>query len=81
MKPIRHHRLGFAGMYMDDMERREDVPRRWRSASSPRTTWPFRWGSRVMSFLAVGGAMVKPVYEKIDERSASGFAFDLGSIT
>lgn len=71
--------LSFTGMYMDDMERREDVP----------TEIPLGNFSVYDASFAVGfaryilpntslGATVKPVYQKIDTWSASGWAFDIG---
>lgn len=71
--------LGFAGMYMDDMERREDVPSAMALGqfSAYDVAVSVGFSRYIIPSLSVG-ATVKPVYEKIDERSASGFAFDLG---
>jgi hypothetical protein len=71
--------LSFTGMYMDKLERRENVP----------SAMPLGEFSVYDISLAVGfaryitpnvslGATVKPVYERIDNRSASGLAFDAG---
>lgn len=71
--------LGFTGLYMDELERYEDVP-----SSQPLGTFPVYdvaasvgFSRYILPDLAVGAAM-KPVYEKIDEESAYGLAFDLG---
>lgn len=71
--------LSFTGMYMDEMERREDVP----------TAMPLGTFNVYDASVAVGfaryivpntsvGATAKPVYQKIDSWSASGWAFDIG---
>jgi hypothetical protein len=71
--------LAFTGMYMDEMERREDVP----------TAIPLGTFSVYDASVSVGfaryilpntslGATAKPVYQKIDNWSASGWAFDVG---
>jgi hypothetical protein len=71
--------LSFTGMYMDDLERREDVP----------TAIPLGTFTVYDAAFAVGfaryilpntaiGATAKPVYQKIDTWSASGWAFDIG---
>ena len=71
--------LSFTGMYMDDMERREEVP----------TAMPLGTFSVYDASFAVGfaryilpntslGATAKPVYQKIDAWSASSWAFDIG---
>ncbi len=71
--------LGFTGLYMDEMERREDVP----------TAVPLGMFSAYDVAVAVGfsryivpnlsaGIALKPVYQKIDEESAHGLAVDLG---
>ena len=69
----------FTGLYMDDMERRDDVP----------SAVPLGYFGAYDVAVAVGysryvvpntsvGISVKTVYERIDELSASGFAFDAG---
>jgi hypothetical protein len=71
--------LGFTGLYMDPLERREDVP-----SAIPLGTFSAYDVAVTVGFaryiypnLSVGLA-VKPVYQKIDETSATGVAFDLG---
>ncbi len=71
--------LGFTGLYMDDQERYENVP-----TLSPLGTFPVYdlyvsvgFSRYILPNLAVG-ASIKPIYEKIDDRSANGMAFDLG---
>jgi hypothetical protein len=71
--------LSFTGMYMDDMERREDVP-----SSMPLGTFTVYDASASIGFAryifpnTALGATAKPVYQKIDDWSASGWAFDIG---
>jgi hypothetical protein len=71
--------LSFTGMYMDKLELRDDNP----------STMPLGEFSVYDVSFAVGfaryitpnlslGATVKPVYEKIGNRSATGVAFDVG---
>jgi hypothetical protein len=69
----------FTGMFMDDLERRDDLP-----SVEPLGTFgaydiAFAVGfSRyILPNLAVG-LSVKPVYERIDELSATGVGFDVG---
>jgi hypothetical protein len=71
--------LGFTGLYMDELERYEDVP-----SSGPLGTFPVYdvsvsvgFSRYVLPDLAVG-ASIKPVYEKMDDEAAKGVAFDLG---
>lgn len=71
--------LGFSGLYMDELDRYEDIP-----SSSPLGTYPvydvavsIGFSRYIFPDLAVG-ASVKPVYEKIDDQSARGVAFDIG---
>ncbi len=71
--------LGFTGLFMDNMERRENVP-----TDIPLGDFPVYdisvsvgFSRYVVPNLSVG-ASVKPVYQKIDERTAKGFAFDVG---
>jgi hypothetical protein len=71
--------LSFTGMYMDEMERREDVP-----SAIPLGTFTVYDASFSAGFARYIvpntslGATVKPVYQKIDNWSASGWAFDVG---
>lgn len=71
--------LGFSGLYMDELDRYEDVP-----SGTPLGTFPVYDVAVSIGFsrylfpdLAVG-ASVKPIYQKIDDRSAKGVAFDVG---
>jgi hypothetical protein len=71
--------LGFSGLYMDELERYEDIP-----SSQPLGTYPVYdvavsvgFSRYIFPDVAVGAA-VKPVYEKIDDQSAKGIAFDIG---
>lgn len=71
--------LMFSGMFMSDLERRDNVP-----TAVPLGTFGVYDVSFAVAFsryivpnVAVG-ISVKPVYERIDEMSASGFAFDAG---
>jgi hypothetical protein len=69
----------FTGLYMDDMERRDDVP-----SDVPLGTF----GAYDLAFAAAysryivpnlsAGISLKTIYQRIDESSASGFAFDAG---
>lgn len=71
--------MAFTGMYMDEMERREDVP-----SAIPLGTFTVYDASFSVGFARYilpntsVGATVKPVYQKIDNRSAKGWAFDAG---
>ncbi|MFH1755408.1 MAG: PorV/PorQ family protein [Candidatus Latescibacterota bacterium] len=71
--------LGFTGLYMDEMERREDVPTSMPlgmfSAYDVAVTVGF---SRYILPNLSGGVAAKYVYQKIDEESATGWAFDVG---
>lgn len=71
--------LGFTGLYMDEMERREDVPTAvplgMFSAYDVAVTVGF---SRYLLPNLSAGIAVKNVYQKIDEESAVGWAFDIG---
>jgi hypothetical protein len=69
----------FTGLYMDDMERRDDLP-----SELPLGTFgaydvavALAYGRYIVPNLAVGISL-KPVYERIDELSATGFAVDAG---
>lgn len=71
--------LGFTGLYMDEMERRDDVPTAvplgMFSAYDVSVTVGF---SRYLLPNLAAGIAVKNVYEKIDEESAVGWAVDVG---
>ena len=69
----------FTGLYMDEMDRYEDTP-----SSGPLGTFgaydvaaAVAYSRYIIPNLAAG-ISVKPVYERIDELSASGIAVDLG---
>jgi hypothetical protein len=69
----------FTGLYMDDMDRYDSTP-----SAQPLGTFSaydiagsIAYARYVTPSLAAGVAF-KPIYERIDELSASGFAFDLG---
>jgi hypothetical protein len=69
----------FTGLYMDAMDRYEDTP-----SAYPLGTFgaydvavSAAYARYIVPNLAVGISM-KPVYERIDELSASGIAFDIG---
>lgn len=69
----------FTGLYMDDMDRRDDFP-----SSSPLGTFgaydvaaAVAYGRYIVPNVAVG-ISIKPVYQRLDELSASGLAFDAG---
>lgn len=71
--------LGFTGLFFDDMERRENIP-----SDLPLGEFAVYDVSASVGFsryitpdIAVG-ATVKPVYQKIDERTAKGIGFDVG---
>jgi hypothetical protein len=71
--------LMFTGQYMDKMERREDEP-----SAIPRgefsvydIAFSAGFARYIMPNLSVG-ATAKPVYQRIDEQSALGIAFDIG---
>jgi hypothetical protein len=69
----------FTGLYMDDMERRDDLP----SAvplgefGAYDVAFAVAYGRYIVPNVAVGISL-KPVYQRIDELSATGFAFDAG---
>ncbi len=71
--------LMFTGQYMDKMERREDEP----SAiplgefSVYDVAFSVGFARYLLPNLALG-ATVKPVYQRIDEKSSAGLAFDIG---
>jgi hypothetical protein len=71
--------LGFTGLYMDEMERREDIPTAMPlgmfSAYDVAVTVGF---SRYLLPNLSAGIAAKTVYQKIDEESAVGLAFDVG---
>jgi hypothetical protein len=71
--------FSFTGLYMDDMERRDDIP-----SVNPLGEFgaydvavSLAYARYIVPNLAVGLAL-KPVYQRIDELSASGIAVDAG---
>jgi len=69
----------FTGLYMDDMERRDDTP-----SDVPLGTFgsydvaaALAYPRYIVPNVAIG-VSIKPVYERIDELSTSGIAFDAG---
>jgi len=71
--------MSFTGMYMDDLERRENIPSEipLGEFSVYDASFALGFARYILPNLSLG-ATVKPVYQKIDERSASGWAFDVG---
>jgi hypothetical protein len=71
--------LMFTGQYMDKMERREDEPSAIPLGEFSVYDVAFSAGFAryLLPNLSVG-ATVKPVYQRIDEKSAVGLAFDIG---
>ncbi len=71
--------LGFTGLYMDEMDRYENVPSEvpLGTFSAHDVSFTLAFSRYVIPNLSIGAA-VKPVYQKIDETTASGVAFDIG---
>ncbi|UCG52539.1 MAG: PorV/PorQ family protein [Candidatus Latescibacterota bacterium] len=71
--------LGFTGLYMDEMDRYEDIPSAipLGTFSAYDVAFTVAFSRYVIPNLSVGVA-VKPVYQKIDETTATGVAFDAG---
>ncbi len=71
--------LGFTGLYMDEMDRYEDVPSEepLGTFSAYDVCFSIAFARYLIPNLAAGVA-VKPIHEKIDEETASGVAFDVG---
>ena len=71
--------LSFTGMFMDDLERREDTPTEMPlgTFSVYDASFAFGFARYILPNLSLG-ATAKPVYQKIDAWSASGWAFDVG---
>jgi hypothetical protein len=71
--------LSFVGLYMDDMDRYEDVPSAipLGTFSAYDVSFSIGFSRYLVPNLSLGVA-VKPVYQKIDQSTASGFAFDAG---
>lgn len=71
--------LGFTGLYMDEMDRYDDVPSDvpLGTFSAYDVSFTVAYSRYLIPNLSAGVA-VKPVYEKIDEITAAGVAFDLG---
>lgn len=71
--------LSFTGVYMDEMDRYEDVPSAIPLGTF--TAWDASFGvaySRYIIPNLSAGVTAKLVYENIDESTANGFAFDAG---
>ncbi len=71
--------LGFTGLYMDEMDRYDDVPSDvpLGTFSAYDVSFTVAYSRYLIPNLSAGVA-VKPVYEKIDEITAAGVAFDIG---
>ena len=71
--------LSFVGLYMDDMDRYDDVPSAipLGTFSAYDVSFAVGFSRYIIPNLSVGVA-VKPIYQKIDQSTASGFAFDAG---
>lgn len=71
--------LSFVGLYMDDMDRYEDVPSAipLGTFSAYDVSFSVGFSRYIIPNLSLGLA-VKPIYQKIDQSTASGFAFDAG---
>jgi hypothetical protein len=71
--------LAFTGLYMDEMDRYDDVPSEipLGTFSAYDVSFALAYSHYIVPNLSAGVA-VKPVYEKIDEKSAWGLAFDVG---
>jgi hypothetical protein len=71
--------LAFSGMYMDEMERYDNVPSAvpLGTFSAYDVSFAVAYGRYIIPNLAAG-VSVKGVFENIDNATASGLAFDLG---
>ncbi|UCH82779.1 MAG: PorV/PorQ family protein [Candidatus Latescibacterota bacterium] len=71
--------LSFVGLYMDDMDRYEDVPSAipLGTFSAYDVSFAIGFSRYLIPNLSLGLA-VKPVYQKIDQTTATGVAFDAG---
>lgn len=69
----------FTGLYMDDMERRDNEPTAMPLGTfgSYDVSGALAYGRYIVPNVAVG-VSVKAIYERIDELSTTGFAFDAG---
>jgi len=71
--------LSFTGLYMDDLERRENVPTAVPLGTFSVYDLAFAAAySRYITPNLTVGVSVKPVYQRIDDLSASGLAVDAG---
>lgn len=71
--------LGFTGNYMDDLERRDNFPSAVPLGDFSVYDVAFLVGfSRYVTPNLAAGVTVKPIYERIDDISASGVAVDAG---
>jgi hypothetical protein len=71
--------LSFTGLYMDDMDRYEDVPSviPLGTFSAYDVSFSVGFSRYIIPNLSLG-VVAKPIYQKIDQSTASGFAFDAG---
>ncbi|MCH7548149.1 MAG: PorV/PorQ family protein, partial [Candidatus Krumholzibacteriota bacterium] len=71
--------LAFTGLYMDDLERREDFPSAIALGefSVYDISFSFAYSRYITPNLTVG-ASIKPIIQRIDEVDATGVAFDIG---
>jgi hypothetical protein len=71
--------LGFTGLYMDEMDRYDDVPSEipLGTFSAYDLSFTLAYSRYLIPNLSAGIA-IKPVYERIDETTATGLAFDAG---
>jgi hypothetical protein len=69
----------FTGLYMDDMERRDDLPtvNPLGTFGAYDASFALAYGRYIVPNVAVGVSL-KTVYQRIDELSANGFAVDAG---
>lgn len=71
--------ISFTGLYMDDMDRYEDTPSEVPLGTFGAYDVAFALAySRYFLPNLSAGIAVKPIYQKIDNTSASGLGFDLG---
>jgi hypothetical protein len=71
--------LGFTGLYMDEMDRYEDVPSEvpLGTFAAYDVSFTLAFSRYILPNLSIGLA-AKPIYEKIDETTSTGLAFDAG---
>lgn len=71
--------LSFTGLYMDEMDRYSDIPSEapLGTFSAYDVSFSVAYARYLLPNLAAGIA-VKPIHQKIDQETATGFAFDVG---